>query len=137
MRIDEIMKQSSSAVLVGAGKSKRLDALRNKVSLNMDKAPFRVTQKSQEKIENELSQFANEALEQAKHAIEERISKILNAYPPGKSKTFFKLKYGVDVQMVKRLSLRKVFDILTLNDSEIKYFKKIQHLNIYGVIAVS
>lgn len=127
------MKQSNSASIITVGKSKRLDAMRNKVNLNKDKSILIDTHNNlRQQRKNELPQPAKEALQGVRLLVEERMSKILNGYPQGKSHTFFKLKYGIEVAKINALPVREVFDVLALNTSLVMHFKLVQHLDING-----
>lgn len=125
------MRTKESSLLVGAGKSTRLDAMRKKISLNGGDTVFNATDNKQQ-MRNDLTPAAKEALMQANVDIEERMSKILKAYPAGKTNTFFKLKYGVEIQKLNELSLTKVFEILVLDALRIRNFKMVQHLKMSG-----
>lgn len=126
------MEQRNSSLLVGVGKSKRLDAIRKKTGLAKDSNVFSATQNNRQS-ESDLTQSAKEALKQARLVIEQRMSSILNTYPPGKTNTFFRLKYGVDVKKIYTLPLNTAFDTLKLDASKIQHFKMIENLDFNGV----
>jgi hypothetical protein len=130
------MEQKSNSILVGAGKSKRLDAIRKKVSLGGRNNEFNDTQNSQQ-TDDELTQSAKQALSQARLSVEEKMSSILKAYPPGKANTFFRLKYRIDVQKINTMPLKKVFDLLAIDASNIQHFRMIQNLDYNGVLLES
>ncbi len=117
----------SNSLLVGAGKSRRLSAIRDKVQ------PQAIT------VERQARQFATalrpetqEVLLQAIQLVEQHLAKILNAYPPGKQNTFFKLKYGLKPESIRSLPMQQVFGVLKLNSSNIGQFRRIEKLDFKG-----
>ncbi len=118
-------------LLVALGKSSRLDAFRQKSGLPINQAGKVKAYNLHTKAVG-LDQQIKEALHQAKTIIEERVDSILNVYPEGKKNTFFKIKYGVDTDKIKGMSMRDVFNLLELDDKRIKHFLMIETLCLSG-----
>ena len=117
-------------VLVGAGKSSRLDAIRKKtVSPNNN---TRFDEKQKPRLVTGLNQQTKEALQQAALMMEERMTIIMNGFPAGKKNTFFKLKYGVDSNKINKMAMKQVFSILHLDSSKNRHFRLIEKLDIKG-----
>ncbi len=113
-------------LLVGLGSSSRLAAMRNKISsgnnINSEKHKFAKNIKPEVKT----------LIQQARKLIDQQLNSILECYPPGKSKTFFKLKYKVDLEKIKALQMKKLFLLLNIETTSIKGFCLIENLDYKG-----
>lgn len=89
-------KVSTSHLLVGSGKSSRLSAMRNKALLPKNRVELDGNKTRQPFVAG-LNQQQTIALQKTSIAIEQRMTQILGSYPAGKKKTFFTLKFGVNV----------------------------------------
>ncbi len=121
----------SNSLLVGAGKSSRLAAIRDKAqqqSIDINKQPRQFSK--QLKLENKA------ALQHAVNLIEQRMAEILRAYPVGKKNTFFKIKYGIKVDEIRKMSIKQDFHLLQLNSIDIHKFHLIENLDFSGKTAV-
>jgi len=127
----KIVKTESSQLLVSAGKSSRLDAIRKKAGLGVT-PPGLEKKQSQLIIAKGLNQATKEALQQASVLIEDKIHTLMTAYPAGKKNAFFKIKYGVEVERVKEMPVQGIFKLLKLEDNKIKHFKMIGNLYLNG-----
>ena len=114
-----------SSVLVGVGQSKRLDAMRNKVQ-NREVSVHSIDKNAL--LQPEIVMV----LKQAEHLINQKLQSILRAYPKGKQKTFFKLRYGLAIDKIELLSRKQVFELLKLETVHVKSFRMIQHVNAKG-----
>jgi len=124
-----------AVTLVGTGNSKRLDAIRKKAGLAINSQPEAI-KKDQYLIEG-LNRPTKEALLQAGSLIEDRFAAILKTYPPGKTKSYFKIKYGMDIKQVKTLSIEEMFKILQLDSTKVKQFRLIASLDFSGKALLS
>lgn len=126
------MKQTiSDSLLVGSGKSKRLDAIRNKargVVSPIDK------KQNQQSMKVGLNQNTTEALQQAEALIDETMQQLMNTYPAGKRNSFFKLKYGVNAEKIKQMSRKQVFTLLKLDNKKVRNFCLIENLDCSGTV---
>lgn len=120
----------SSPLLIAKGKSSRLDAIRNRAKPEGD-TELDSKQKPQVFVSG-LNKQTLGALKQAKATVDERLDSIMNTYPAGKKKTFFKLKYGISGDKVKLLVIKDMFKLLGLETKEIQYFSLIEGLDLNG-----
>ncbi len=125
------MKNENSHLLVADGKSSRLQAIKQKAGIRVAETSSYIEGNKTVWVHG-LSQTTKEALQQANVIIDETINKILNAYPAGKRSTFFKLKYGVQVDSIKRMLITDIFDLLKLETKSVRNFALIKKLFIDG-----
>jgi len=121
----------NSHLIVSAGKSSRLDAIRRKAGLLTENTALDKKSNLQ-KMAAGLNLPTKEALQQARGIIEETMLSIMNSYPAGKKNTFFKLRHGIDEVAVKTLLMKDVFKLLKLDTRNIKNFQLIEKLNWDG-----
>jgi len=130
----EKRKSKTSHLLVAAGKSSRLDAIRKKAELQFTGAHLNKKPKKQAFVTG-TDQIIKEALQQAQSIIETRISSIIDAYPASKKNTFFKFKYGISVENLKQMALQDIFKKLELDFKNIKHYSLIEKLYLDGKTA--
>jgi len=121
----------NSNVLVGAGKSSRLAALNNK-AMGQKNITGLARNKSRQQFVAGLKPEIEIALQQSIKLIEEKVTVILNSYPISKKNTFFKLKYGVDLNKIKEMAMKDVFILLGLETLKIQQFRLIECLDSNG-----
>ena len=121
----------NSNVLIGAGKSSRLAALNNK-AMGQKNITGLARNKSRQQFVAGLKPEIEIALQQSIKLIEEKVTVILNSYPMGKKNTFFKLKYGVDLNKIKEMAMKDVFILLGLETLKIQQFRLIECLDSNG-----
>ncbi len=121
------MKNGNSHLLVADGKSSRLEAIKQKAGLKIAETSSNIEGNRTVLVQG-LSQTTKEALQQANVIIDETINKILNAYPAGKRSTFFKLKYGVQVDCIKLMLIADIFQLLKLDTKSVKHFALIKKI---------
>lgn len=121
----------NSHLLVARGKSSRLDAIRKKAGLAGKPTDLEEKQ-SQLVIGKGLNQATKEALQQASVLIEDKLNTLMAAYPTGKKNAFFKIKYGVEIEKVKEMSVQDIFKLLKLENKKIKHFLMIENLYLNG-----
>ncbi len=119
----------NSQLLVAEGKSSRLTAIRNKTQGQKNKLNEK---NSPSQLSSDLKPEQKQSLQLAIKIIEDKVDCILNSYPGGKRKTFFKLKYSVDVLQIRQLAIKDVFVILQLDSQKISHFRLIENLNSVG-----
>jgi len=129
-----IKNNENSHLLVAAGKSSRLDAIRKKAGLQIAETALQKKPKPKP-FATGLNQVTKQALQQAELKIETTIESIVKSYPAGKQKTFFKLKYGVNIDNIKGLLIKDIFKKLALDTYEIKHFNLIENLYLDGKTA--
>ncbi len=79
-----------------------------------------------------VSDESTVALNNAVNLIETTIKSIFASYPPGKQKSFFKIKYGFDSDELAKRSMRFCFERLKLSPAQIQKFDAIADLNRLG-----
>jgi len=127
----QISKSENSPLLVAAGKSSRLEAIKQKAGLKG--ATTNVDKKLKKSVFIlGLNPVTRDALQQATVMVDERMESIINGYPDGKKNTFFKLKYGVKVDKVKGLLIADIFKLLILDANSIKHYALIEKLYLDG-----
>jgi len=130
----QISKSENSPLLVAAGKSSRLEAIKQKAGLKIA-APNTEKKLKKSVFVSGLNPATKDALQQAKVMVDERMESIINAYPDGKKNTFFKLKYGVKVDKVKGMLIADIFKLLMLDANNIKHYSFIEKLYLDGKAA--
>lgn len=118
-------------LLVGVANSSRLAKMREKAGLAINK-PSLEGKQNKPQFADGLNQQTIDALQQAWALVEEKMADIFNAYPAGKKETFFKLKYGVNSEKIKTMSIKQVFVLLKLDSSIVKNFRLIEKLDSKG-----
>lgn len=113
-------------LLVGLGNSTRLAAIRNKIS------PENKINSEKQKFAKNIKPEVKTLIQQARKLIDKQLDSILKCYPPGKSKTFFKLKYKVDLEKIKAMKMKRLFLLLDLETTAIKNFCLIENLDYKG-----
>ena len=118
-------------VFVTAGKSSRLAALSNKVKSQQFNLNSKV-KNPQNQFSVSLKPEAEIALQQATKLIEQRIALILENYPIGKRNSLFKLRYSVELDSIKDMKVKEVFDLLGLQKVNIRHFAMIENMDSCG-----
>jgi len=121
----------SGQLLVAAGKSGRLDALRKKSGLPVNQLGSAKKQ-NEHSFSDDLDLQTKKALHQAKRVFQETINSIMEAYPAGRKNRFFKIKYGSDAGKVKDMLIKDIFLLLELDGNKIKHFQMIENLHLNG-----
>ncbi len=130
----ERVKSQSSQLLVSAGKSSRLDAIRKKAGQQIEGAEVNAKAKHQPFVLG-LNQQTKDALQQANDNVDKRMESILNGYPAGKKNTFFKLKYGVGTDKVKTMLIKDIFKLLEISSKQLTYYPLIENMDLSGKLA--
>jgi len=128
------IRTENSHLLVTAGKSSRLDAIRKKAEKKISGSEVNEKPKHQIFVPG-TNQVIKQALQQAQLIIDTRIQSILKAYPAGKKNTFFKLKYAVSAETLKKQLINDIFKKLELDTKKIKNFNLIEKLYLDGKAA--
>ncbi len=126
----ELKVNENKPLLVAAGKSSRLDAIRKKAGLLVDQQLE--LDKNQQVLIPGLKQSTKESLQQANSIIDERIATIMAGYSSGKENTFFKIKYGDYPDKIKKKRVVEAFKLLALDSKVIKHFQLIEALYLDG-----
>ena len=123
--------KQGDVLIIGAGKSKRLDAIRKKAGLTFDNDSQQTANKHYGLIEG-LNPQTRDILIQAQKIIDNRLASIMKTYPAGKTKSFFKIKYGLNVEQLQLKTFKDIFTALKIDEAEIKQFRLIEHLGLHG-----
>ncbi len=94
-----------NTAIVHLGNSKRLQAMRQK-ALGQHIKP-------QEKLKTD----AQDDLQTARKLIHQRLAEITRHYPAAKQNSYFKIRYGITLDTLKKLSLAEIFKKLEINAS--------------------
>jgi len=100
---EKIRIQELSPTLLQQGKSKRLAAIRDKVS-----------GQSKEAIKPQRKASPPTALEQAQQHIDQALRDWLARYPPAKKNRFFKIRFGMDIEQLKQLPIQEIYQRLAI-----------------------
>jgi hypothetical protein len=118
--------EALSHTLLGEGKSTRLMELREKVMATPE--PVIEFQPANEKAEFDgLDKVTKEALVQIRGLIDQRITEIVGRYPVNKQGRFFKIRFGLEVEQLKILSIKEICSVIGLEQ------KSCRHISIAGL----
>ncbi len=122
---------SSSQVLVGSGKSRRLSAMAESVQAK------KVLQKQSAQLDKSglmdgIKPGVQQALIEAQHIIGDRIETIMSVYPQNKKNSLFKLRFGVTVDQLFQLKINQIFQILKLDVHQLKSYRLVENLDLSG-----
>ena len=100
-----------SNTLLSEGKSTRLMALRKKAM--GESVPSQSAKVELVEIEG-LDRTTRDEFLQIRRAIEQRLADILKKYPTNKQAGFFKIRFGMSVEQLKRLSIKEICSVIGL-----------------------
>jgi len=95
-----------NTAIIHLGNSKRLQAIRQKALGKQNVQP-------QEKLKTE----SQDDLLTARNLIQQRLGEITRHYPAAKKNSFFKIRYGITLDAIKKMSLAEIFQKLEINAS--------------------
>jgi hypothetical protein len=101
---------TSDASLLVIGKSSRLQEMRNK-NLNQT-APAKALKQPQ--IKPQSSELSS-----AQQIIDQQLNAILAGLPPGKQRSLFKIRYGMELEQIKQLPIRQIIRLLKIEDPQL------------------
>ena len=101
---------TSDASLLVIGKSSRLQEMRNK-NLNQ-------TEPAKELHQPQIKPQSNE-LSIAQQIIDQQLNAILAGLPPGKQRSLFKIRYGMELEQIKQLPIRQIIRLLKIEDPQL------------------
>ncbi len=120
-------------LLVEAGKSSRLMAIGNKV-IAKNNNPNQDFNNKLSQVETRLKPETKIALEQANNLIDEKVFVILNGFSSAKKNSLFKLRFGVDIDDINDMAIKRVFSLFYLDARKIQHFRLVENLNLQGVL---
>ncbi len=103
--------------LLQQGKSKRLAAIREKVSGKGEPQALLRTGKQQPESE----------LVKVQRKVDQAIEQWLMRYPPAKKQRFFKIRFGLTIDELKRLPLQEIFQKLELTEQAPEKIAKLDY----------
>ena len=120
----------SSATVVNLGKSSRLQAMR-------DKAVVAETRAQPGPPANRIDDSGlSPELLLARRMIDQRLAEIWAKLPAGKQNSLFKLRYGVDLEQVRNLPIKRLVKLLQIQEPAMQnlaaYMKRMGDLNYNG-----
>ena len=121
----------SGSLLVDLAKSSRLQALRAQAkSLEQSKSPVPVAGGSAHKSN------LDPLLLLAQELIDQRLTEILAALPPGMQKRLFKIRFGVELDEIRQLPIKRLLPLLKIQHPQLNNppanMKRIADLNYNG-----
>jgi hypothetical protein len=122
------IKVQESGLLVAPGKSKRLAAMGN-TTLDLLSAENEFRSAEQEAIARLKPEVAAELIK-ARNLINDKMSLIMNSFPPGKQHKLFSFRFG-SVDKIKSMHIKAAFDFLGIENNRVK-MKLIAGLTYYG-----
>lgn len=121
----------SDLSLVTPGKSSRLLAMRDKAVTANVLGQNQCIAEAPAKLRPELLL--------ARQAIEQRLTEIMAKLPAGKARRLFKIRYGVELEQIKVLPLKRVFKLLEIQlpitQQQATVMKLLGDLNYNGELA--
>ena len=126
---------NTDSLLVGAGKSKRLQEMRDKAkAANLAAAPAPPPIKTRESAQNISPELAL-----ARQLIDQKLTAILASLPAGKQQSLFKIRFGISLAQIKQLPIKRVISLLQISDPQLNNLsasmKRIIDLNYNGEFA--
>ena len=99
-----------SSTLLNEGKSTRLIEMRKKaVSMT---APVEDQHTDNLTVSDVLDKSTKEELLKARQFINQQLADALAKYPTNKQARFFKLRFGMDIEQLKELSIKEIYSVL-------------------------
>jgi len=114
------------SLLVPAGKSKKLAAMRSKVQA----AAAPVEQPANLNISADLSREAAAELKKAQRLIDETCAGIMSRFPQGKQRRLFNIRFGSE-DALKTMTIQTAFKTLGIDQQRVK-MRLIAGLDYYG-----
>lgn len=102
---------TATTIMVGAGKSSRLQEMREKA---MAARQTPVVNEPQQALPSKLEKHLSPELIMARQLIDQRLAEILAGLPAGKQRTLFKIRFGVELEQIKSLPMKRVISLLKI-----------------------
>jgi hypothetical protein len=106
---------AADAMLVSPGKSSRLRDMRNSVLEAKAPAPLVQPKKQTTRDDKDLSP----ELTLARRLIDQRLAEIMATLPAGKQLSLFKIRFGVELDQIKTLPIKRVVAILKISHPQL------------------
>lgn len=108
---------AAGSLLVNPGKSSRLQAMRNKAMAANQSAP--TDGRPQSKAASHDKTLSPELL-LARSAIDRRLAEILASLPAGKQQSLFRIRFGIELEQLKNLPIKRVVGMLKIGHPQLK-----------------
>lgn len=106
---------ANGTMLVGPGKSSRLQEMRNRaLAANAPTAPAQP-----QKQTKEGGKGLSPELALARQLIDQRLAEVMASLPAGKQKNLFKIRYGVELDQIKQLPIKRVAAMLKISHPQL------------------
>jgi hypothetical protein len=114
---EKVRVQSFNPNILQQGKSKRLAAIRQRLGGNNEQHNPQQLQKKQPASE----------LVKAQKKIDQAIDQWLLRYPPAKKQRFFKIRFGLSIDQLKKLPLQEIYRKLELAEQAPEKIAKLDY----------
>ena len=121
----------SASLLIDHSKSRRLQAMRT----NTLSAQTPAVKSGNSEADSRNSSLSPDLI-MVRQMIDQKLAEILASLPAGKQKRMFKIRYGIDIDLIKQLPIKNVLSLMkiqpaTLNN-HLSTMKRIGDLNYNG-----
>lgn len=118
----------NGVILVAGGKSSRLQQMREKSQTPQTPSPVIEPTLPTNHHPTQLPP----ALRLAREKIDHRLAQILNHLPAGKQQSLFRIRYGVDLEQLKQLPIKRILTLLQIQSDKLNDIKHIGDLDYDG-----
>lgn len=123
----------SGDLLVQPGKSSRLLEMRNKAMQAVNPAPFQTAGIAND---GNLNLSFSPELMLARQLIDQKLAEILASLPVGKQKRMFKIRFGIDLDLIRELPIKRVLSLMKIQspalNNQLANMKRLGDLNYNG-----
>ena len=129
----EFKPKETSSTLLASGKSSRLLAMRNK---SQNPSPTPASAEPHTQPAKPTAPALQAELHLAQQLIDQQLMQILADLPAGKQRSFFKIRYGMDIDTLKQQPIHRIVKRLKINHPQLTQahgdMKKVLELTYNG-----
>lgn len=118
----------TSSTLLSEGKSTRLMEMRKK-TVSIIEEPIEAQHIDEVAT---LDKPTKKELLQARQIVDQQLNDILGTYPPNKQAKFFKIRFGMDIDQLKGLSIKKIYSVLVIKQNKPGSLERIAGMDYFG-----
>ncbi|MCK5829118.1 MAG: hypothetical protein KAH20_02330 [Methylococcales bacterium] len=119
-----------SSTLLSEGKSTRLMEMRKKAASVI--APAEDQLAVSMPMSDTLDTPTKEALLKARQMIDQQLIHILGKYPANKHAKFFKIRFNMDIDQLKKLSIKDIYSVINIKQNKQSSLDQVTGLDYFG-----
>jgi hypothetical protein len=119
-----------SSTLLSEGKSTRLMKMRKKSASIA--TPVEAEQTDKLTVLDALDKSTKEEFLKVRQIIDQQLAGVLEKYPVNKQARFFKIRFGMDIDQLKELSIKEIYSVLGVKQNNLSNKERITELDYFG-----